>query len=426
MPTGSVFFHERYPSLTVFTLFLLYFFTLLQPVAAVLKNVTIDDQKGDARTEKAPKFAPDFAWANQACVGCKVGYDPGRLFDNTATAATFMPDKGVINNTVEFDFNGTAIYIFFTLFYNEGEQVTVNTECNFTLDNESPVFFNHSGDPTVPAQKKRDYHTLVFSKTGLEYKPHRMLISMSDVTYHVFLSFDYAQYTIDEAVDLPTSTTDVVPSPTSTQSLVDSPSSSPPSSPSPKIPKTIIGIVVGGVLGGLAVLAGFLGLLLFYRRGSNRSPKRRKPGPATPRPFVYSQRTNPSQSTSSPPLTRAINPTSAPPPPEAARPLSIATPNLAQAWNVDAHRSSFQSLPSYPGSNRPGSLVEHRIRDANRRMQNLTVEIATTSSQSSKARTSSSRATAELVEEVKRLRREIQILKQSQRSPLDPPPQYDE
>ncbi|EKM82398.1 hypothetical protein AGABI1DRAFT_68007 [Agaricus bisporus var. burnettii JB137-S8] len=106
-----------------------------------------------------------------------------------------MPDKGVINNTVEFDFNGTAIYIFFTLFYNEGEQVTVNTECNFTLDNESPVFFNHSGDPTVPAQKKRDYHTLVFSKTGLEYKPHRMLISMSDVTYHVFLSFDYAQYT---------------------------------------------------------------------------------------------------------------------------------------------------------------------------------------------------------------------------------------
>lgn len=106
MPAGSVFFHERYPSLTVFMLFLLYFFTLLQPVAAVLKNVTIDDQKGDARTGTAPIFAPDFAWANQACVGCKVGYDPGRLFDNTATAATFMSDKGVINNTAEFDFNG--------------------------------------------------------------------------------------------------------------------------------------------------------------------------------------------------------------------------------------------------------------------------------------------------------------------------------
>jgi hypothetical protein len=90
---------------------------------------------------------------------------------------------------------GTAIYIFFTLFYNEGPGITVSTECNFTLDNEAPVFFNHSGDPTAPVSKKRDYQTPVFGRTGLEYKPHHMQISMSDVPYHVFLSFDYALYT---------------------------------------------------------------------------------------------------------------------------------------------------------------------------------------------------------------------------------------
>lgn len=90
---------------------------------------------------------------------------------------------------------GTAIYIFFTLFYNEGEQVTVNTECHFTLDNEPPVFFNHTGDPTIPPKTKRDYQALVFSKAGLESVPHHMKISMSDVSYHVFLSFDFAQYT---------------------------------------------------------------------------------------------------------------------------------------------------------------------------------------------------------------------------------------
>jgi hypothetical protein len=90
---------------------------------------------------------------------------------------------------------GTAIYVFFTLFYNEGQEVTVNTECNFTLDNGAPVFFNHSGDPTVPPFTKRDYQVLVFSQAGLEDKPHHMRISMLDVPYHVFLSFDYALYT---------------------------------------------------------------------------------------------------------------------------------------------------------------------------------------------------------------------------------------
>jgi hypothetical protein len=205
-------------SLTLFTLFILYFCTLLQSARAVLKNVSIDDQTGDGQTGIIPQYAPQDAWADQACRRCAIKPDANQLFEHTATAATFMSDRGVSSNTVDFGFNGmiarldafsqsellvlqlisvigTAIYIYFTLFYNEGNGTTVNTECNFTIDNEPPVFFNHTGDPTIPASTKRDYRALVFSKAGLEYKPHHMQIRMSDVPYHVFLSFDYAEYT---------------------------------------------------------------------------------------------------------------------------------------------------------------------------------------------------------------------------------------
>ncbi|XP_006457838.1 hypothetical protein AGABI2DRAFT_176416 [Agaricus bisporus var. bisporus H97] len=403
MSAGCVFFHKRFLSLKVLTLFLLHLSALLQPVVAVLKNITIDDQNGDGVSGTFPIYAPGVAWANQDCAGCAIGYDTAQLFRHTATAATFMPDRGFSSNTVDFDFNGTAIYIFFTLFYNEGEVVTVNTECNFTVDNEPPIFFSHSGDPTVPAHAKRDYQVPVFSKEGLEYKPHHMRISMSDVTYHVFLSFDYAQYTIDEATDIPTSTidlvtSDVVPSLTSSQSLVDSPSSSSPSpsSPSPNLSKQTVGIIVGSILGGLAVLAGLLGLLWLYCR--DRYPK-----PST-------QTENSGQIMSYRPPTWAIESTIAPSTTGATGSPSFATLSSTQGRSTDVPGSSIS------GSYSQWSSVGHRIRNANRRMRNLTAEIASASSRSSN-RTVSSGVTAELLEEVKKLKREIQILKQSQKSP---------
>lgn len=106
MSAGCVFFHKRFLSSKVLTLFLLHLSALLQPVVAVLKNVTIDDQNGDGVSGTFPIYAPQVAWANQDCAGCAIGYDTARLFRHTATAATFMPDRGFSSNTVDFDFNG--------------------------------------------------------------------------------------------------------------------------------------------------------------------------------------------------------------------------------------------------------------------------------------------------------------------------------
>ncbi|KAF9447862.1 hypothetical protein P691DRAFT_670592 [Macrolepiota fuliginosa MF-IS2] len=196
MPAGSISSHGPPSYSRFFTLSILLIFSIfLRPVSAGPRNYTIDDQLGDEITSHIPTYAPTFAWATQDCQGCGVDPDKNQLFDGTATSATFMPDKNISSNTVDFDFNGTAIYIFFTLFYNEGNGVTVNTECNFTVDSEPAVFFNHTGDPTKPANQVRDYKALVFSRTGLTLESHHMKISMSDVSYHVFLSFDYAMYT---------------------------------------------------------------------------------------------------------------------------------------------------------------------------------------------------------------------------------------
>ncbi|KAJ3576889.1 hypothetical protein NP233_g113 [Leucocoprinus birnbaumii] len=194
---------RRSLTFTEFSLFVpllhLLFTVLSAPiVSAVPRNVTIDDQGGDPETGEIPKYQPTDAWANQACGGCRVVPDPERLYNRTATAATFMPDRNVTNNTIDFSFTGTAIYIFFTLFENEGDQITVNTECNFTIDGSYAGYFNHQGDPSKPFRSGQQYGVPVFSMRGLEQKNHSMTIYMADVDYHTFLSFDYATYTTDQ------------------------------------------------------------------------------------------------------------------------------------------------------------------------------------------------------------------------------------
>jgi hypothetical protein len=109
MPTGDLF-RKRLPSLKVSTLTLLSFYTLVQPVGAVPKNISIDDQNGDGLTGIVPKYAPPFAWANEQCSGCRIQPDPNQLFEHTATAATFMPSVNITSNTADFDFNGTITH----------------------------------------------------------------------------------------------------------------------------------------------------------------------------------------------------------------------------------------------------------------------------------------------------------------------------
>ncbi|KXN91404.1 hypothetical protein AN958_00666 [Leucoagaricus sp. SymC.cos] len=423
--------------LSTFLIFLL----LLSSVSAQPRNVTIDDQKGDEVTGLRPNYEPPFAWATESCVGCKIRPDFGQLWDQTAMQATFMPDNpNVTSNTIDFNFTGTAIYIFFTLFENEGVGVTVNTECNFTIDGGPPAFFNHSGDPTKPVGSGRQYGVPVFNQTGLEQEQHHIQIKMSDVNYHVFLSFDRAIYTTDsDPVSSGTSSPPSIQGATVSSSNMSSnivssgtnPSST--SSGSSSSNGSIAGIVVGGVIGGIAVLAGFVALLYYYRRDSRRY-RPSSPGPFVPRPFGVDPSSRTEQGIPGPSSRTAVNST---PGPGSITSFPYTLPSQSQSSGPGSSGSS--SSRSRSGSGSQGS-VEHRIRAANQRMRSLRAEMASvsgstgTSSRSRSSRAETARVMEELMEEVKRLRQELQALKQLQRQqsqarPLEtaaeePPPDY--
>jgi hypothetical protein len=179
---------------------------------------------------------------------------------------------------------------------------------------------------------------------------------------------------------------------------------------SPPVPA---GVIAGGVVGGVAVLAGFIALLYYFRRDSRRYRPPSSPGPTVPRPFTDVQ--------------------------------SRSEAGLQQQASIP-HPPSTPSGVSFSQSSSSGSgshgSVEHRIRAANQRMRSLRAEMASvsgrtalsTDSSNSRTATSGARTVEELSEEVKQLRRELQALKQQQRQqaqvqlqspPLEePPPTY--
>lgn len=82
---------------------------LLLSVSALVRNITIDDQFGDQITHKAPEFSPPVAWATQTCSGCAIKPDVTEMYNGTFTAATFMPDKNILFNAIDFTFNGAKL-----------------------------------------------------------------------------------------------------------------------------------------------------------------------------------------------------------------------------------------------------------------------------------------------------------------------------
>ena len=87
---------------------------------------------------------------------------------------------------------GTAIYVFFVLFNNNGNGADTLTEANFTVDGNSPVLFQH-----VPNMAITDvlFNQMVFHQQGLENTQHTLVISTAGVNYDVYVNFDYAIYT---------------------------------------------------------------------------------------------------------------------------------------------------------------------------------------------------------------------------------------
>ncbi|KAJ3840529.1 hypothetical protein F5878DRAFT_708729 [Lentinula raphanica] len=254
----------------LFSLSLLLNFAPVAFGAAV--NRTIDDTLGDSVTGQRPTFLPSTSgvWEDQTCAGCALQPPTAKAFGGTYTAATYNP--GLKNISITFDFTGTAVYIFFILANNPDPGITATTAANFTLDGSLVGSFNHT-----PNSNASDFQfngsALAFSKAGLKNSTHQMVISTSGLDDNVWVNFDYALYTFQEAAEISSSSstsTKNSPEPSASTSTVSRVSSS------NSLSSKHLGYIVGGAVGGLAVLGALFGLLFIcYRRRRKRNQLRR-------------------------------------------------------------------------------------------------------------------------------------------------------
>ncbi|KNZ78100.1 hypothetical protein J132_02291 [Termitomyces sp. J132] len=165
-----------------------------------------------------------------------------------------MPEK-FPSMSIQFSFQGSAIYVYFILPNFVSTGTTTETLCNFTLDGDSVSTFRH-----IPSTS-HDYifNALVFSKENLPgNNSHTLLISTSGLDRDVFTSFDYAIYQatiITSGMLVTTVTTGTV---LATSSSLIGTSGSQGSNNNTEDGNTAhstpIGAIVGGVVGGVAVI----------------------------------------------------------------------------------------------------------------------------------------------------------------------------
>ncbi|KAF5373814.1 hypothetical protein D9758_000975 [Tetrapyrgos nigripes] len=242
-----------------------------------ISNRTIDDTFGDSVSHRTPVFLSETlaVWDDRSCSGCAIQPDKALAFNGTWTAATYSPGVGTIS--VMFNFTGIALYIFFILANDQGPGITTVTECNFTLDGTAVGHFLH--EPTASRELQYGENAMVFSKTGLSNEEHIFMISTAGIDHDVFVNFDYAIYTFQDADDNTFAATQSALTPTTTptfnppiqtnahqssdnahQSSDNAHQSSDNAHQPSETP-----MIVGATIGGVAVLA-FL-LYVAYRHG---------------------------------------------------------------------------------------------------------------------------------------------------------------
>ncbi|KAJ3745054.1 hypothetical protein DFH05DRAFT_1115011 [Lentinula detonsa] len=256
----------------------LFFLTFLSNLCAVVvgtaANRSIDDTLGDSVTGQRPIFLPATSgvWEDETC--CALQPPTSSAFSGTYTAATY--NSGLKNISITFDFTGTALYIFFILANNPAPGITATTAANFTLDGSLVGTFNHSPNSSAP-DFQFNQSALVFSKTGLKNVTHQMVISTSGLSEDIWVNFDYALYTFQDAAVISSSeSSSTTSSSNNPPSASASASSNMGAASSNSASSMHLGIVIGGVVGGLAVL-GILLTVLFIchrRRGKQHQLER--------------------------------------------------------------------------------------------------------------------------------------------------------
>ncbi|KAH9829640.1 uncharacterized protein C8Q71DRAFT_717950 [Rhodofomes roseus] len=228
-----------------------------------LTNRTIDDYYGDSVTGLQPQYRSGSAWNyGPQCPGCFIQPAADEAFDQSWHDVTASPnDPGPSNVTLTF--TGTAVWVYGVV-PNYVQYATTFVNVSFELDGKVAGLYTH-----VPSTSTSyEYNVTLFSNTGLANTQHTLVISPQREPDTSYMAFDWAQYTYDVTTSSSTgsstsstasgggsSSTSVVQSPSQSASGFTSTSSHAP-----------VGAIVGGVIGGLGLLALVILVLLLHRR----------------------------------------------------------------------------------------------------------------------------------------------------------------
>ncbi|TFK21299.1 hypothetical protein FA15DRAFT_758799 [Coprinopsis marcescibilis] len=239
-------------------------FVLFQHIgfsAGAIVNRTIDDTAGDEVTGIAPVFLPPGMWNPPDCPHCDIRPNASLSFNGTYLETTYLPapesEVGPVSFT--FNFEGTALYLFFIL-VNGLDGITY-TEFDVKINGGDAGKFVHSPDPT--SQDRFAYQQLTYNITGLPQVNHTVEV-ITQGELRAYVNFDYAIYTLDDALP-PSNTTGspvVGPRPTGPEQTTAAPSPNASPSNQANSPTTTRGssaltsmnAMYGSIVGGLTAL----------------------------------------------------------------------------------------------------------------------------------------------------------------------------
>ncbi|TBU22857.1 hypothetical protein BD311DRAFT_791981 [Dichomitus squalens] len=253
------------------------------PTRAVSVNVTIDDQFGDNTTGSLyPTYLPnDGTWhvgsPSEDCDSCKIKpstLDISQIHDHTWHDATHTP--GLTPAQIIVNFTGTAVYVYNIVPNFLPNNTATFANISFTLDGSNVGSFLRPPDPSTEVIQ---YNQPIHSSTGLENVPHTLVMTAGGDTKSLIL-FDYVVYTTESNVTSTTftaSTSTPLTSRTIVSSTMTTSESTLAAASTPSTAKPV-GVIIGGVLGGLALIliAGVAGLLFLRRRKAQGHARRER------------------------------------------------------------------------------------------------------------------------------------------------------
>ncbi|KAL1695159.1 hypothetical protein GGG16DRAFT_122098 [Schizophyllum commune] len=296
-------------------------------------------------------YEPASAWVEgQRCPGCHAQPDKSQLFNGSWHDTTDDGDRDIENTTMTISFVGSGIYLYGILDNNNTALTGTMANYDFILDGVYDDNFHH--DPDNTSSVAYIYDVLFYKVTDLKDEAHELVVNVAGgngVEQASLMLFDYftVTYDSDEEESLLSSKAPSSTNPSGKTATITGTSPAPSGSHTIEhtggnLSRTSIGAIVGGALGGLALVA--FALVFFLCMRKRRRARRPKKDPQYTQPFLAHLKTQEEASMS---RTQLIIP-----------PVKLSP--LRSSPNVTS-----------PSSSRARSDIDKRVRDMEARMMTL-------------------------------------------------------